>query len=363
MRLAFFALVLWVLAPVSIEAQEKRVTIGFQLVYNPWKAAIAAGAFEDATGYDILWRKFDSGGEVIAALASGSVQLAMAGSSPIAAGVSRGLNLELFWIVEDIASAEALVVREGSGIAAPQDLRGARLGVPFASTTHFHTLFALEQFGIAPREVRIQHLQPPEIVEAWERGDIDAAFVWDPALGRIKRSGKVLITSGQLSNWGKATFDGVVADRRWAAGNPDFMCAFVKTLAAADAAYRDNKDAWSADSNEVLAIVGLIGGNPEDVPGVLELYDFPTLEEQASERWLGGGTAGGAARALKFTSEFLKAERKIPTVLEDYGRTVNPGWVEKVLAGGCRRSTPSRGSPAVLRSRRAKKGEARWASN
>ena len=323
------------LAPADVQAQEKRVTIGYQLVYNPWKAAIAAGAFEAATGYDITWRKFDSGGKVIAALASGSVQLAMAGSSPIAAGVSRGLNLELIWIVEDIASAEALVVREGSGIAAPQDLRGKRLGVPFASTTHFHTLFALEQFGIDPKEVQLQHQQPPEIVEAWEKGEIDAAFVWDPALGQIKRSGTVLITSGQLSNWGKATFDGLIADRSWAARHPDFMCAFVQTIAAADAAYRDNTEAWTADSPEVQAIVGLIGGNPEDVPGVLDLYDFPSLEEQASERWLGGGAAGGGAMALAFTSEFLKGERKIPTVLADYGRAVNPAWVETVLSGGC----------------------------
>ena len=335
MRLALLCVLIWAFAPAAIQAQEKRVTIGYQPIYNPWKAAIAAGAFEEATGYDITWRKFASGGKVIAALASGSVQLAMAGSSPIAAGVSRGLNLELVWIIEDIASAEALVVREGSGITAPQDLRGKRLGVPFASTTHFHTLFALEQFGIDPKDVQLRHLQPPEIVEAWEKGEIDAAFVWDPALGQIKRSGNVLITSGQLSNWGKATFDGLVAERSWAARNSDFMCAFVKTIAVADAAYRDNTEAWTADSPEVQAIVGLIGGNPEDVPGVLDLYDFPSLEEQASERWLGGGAAGGGAKALKLTSEFLKGERKIPTVLEDYSRTVNPAWVEMVLSGGC----------------------------
>jgi taurine transport system substrate-binding protein len=334
-KLAVFAVLVWALVPAAIQAQEKRVTIGYQLIYNPWKTAIATGAFERATGYDITWRKFDSGGKVIAALASGSVQLAVAGSSPIAAGVSRGLNVELVWILEDIASAEALVVRDGSGITAPQDLRGKRIGVPFASTTHFHVLFALEQFGIDPKEVTLRHLQPPEIVDAWQRGEIDAAFVWDPALGQIKRSGKVLITSGQLSDWGKATFDGLVAERGWAARNPDFMCAVVKTIAEADAAYRDNRQAWTADSPEVQAIVGLIGGDPEDVPGVLDLYNFPTVEEQATERWLGGGEESGAAKALKFTAEFLKGERKLPTVLEDYGRAVNPAWVEMVLAGAC----------------------------
>ena len=315
----------------AAQAADKEVTIGYQLVYNPWKVAIVDGAIEKATGYEINWKKFDSGAKVINAMASGDVQIAMAGSSPIAAGVSRGLPIELFWIVEDIASAEALVVRDGSGITAPQDLKGKKLGVPFVSTTHFHTLFALEQFGIDPKEVRVLNMQPNNIAAAWERGDIDAAFIWDPALGRIKKSGKVLITSGQLSAWGKATFDGMVSDKDWAAANPDFMVGLVKSLAAADEAYRSNPAAWGPDSDPVKKIVKLIGGEPKDVPGVLALYDFPTLEAQASTRWLGGGAEGGAARALQFTSEFLKAEKKVDAVLPDYGAVVNATWVDKAL--------------------------------
>ncbi len=316
-------------------AQAQEVTIGYQLIYNPWKVAIVNGEFERATGYKINWRKFDSGAKVSTAMASGDVQLALAGSSPIAAGVSRGLDVELIWIAEDIASAEALVVRDGSGINAPQDLKGKTLAVPFASTTHFHALFALEQFGIDPKELKVLNMQPPQISAAWERGDIDAAFVWDPALGKIKKTGKVLITSGLLSSWGKATFDGMLADRTWAAENPDFMCKFIKTIAATDAAYRSDPAAWGPDSAEVQAIVSLIGGSAEDVPGVLDLYDFPSLEEQASARWLGGGSDGGAAKALAFTSAFLKAEKKIPAVLDDYSTAVNPEWVEAALSGGC----------------------------
>ncbi len=316
-------------------AQAKEVTIGYQLVYNPWKVAIVNGEFEKATGYEINWRKFDSGAKVITAMASGDLHLALAGSSPIAAGVSRGLDVELIWIVEDIASAEALVVRDGSGIDAPQDLKGKILAVPFASTTHFHTLFAMEQFGIDPKDLKILSMQPRDIAAAWERGDIDAAFVWGPALGRIKKTGKVLITSGLLSSWGKATFDGMLANRTWASENPDFMCKFIKTIAAADESYRSDPAAWSPDSAEVQAIVSLIGGSAEDVPGVLDLYDFPSMETQASARWLGGGPDGGAARALTFTAEFLKAEKKIPAVLDDYSIAVNPGWVEAALGGGC----------------------------
>ena len=315
----------------SALAADKEVTIGYQLVYNPWKVAIAGGAFEEATGYEINWQKFDSGAKVITAMASGDVDIAMAGSSPIAAGVSRGVPMELFWITEDIASAEALVVRDGSGIVAPQDLKGKKLGVPFVSTTHFHTLFALEQFGIDPSEVEVLNMQPNQIAAAWERGDIDAAFVWDPALGRIKSSGKVLITSGTLSTWGKATFDGMVASTEFAEANGDFMTSFVKVIAAADEAYRSNPAAWAPDSDEVKAIVGLVGGEPKDVPGVLALYNFPTLEEQASCAWLGCGKDGGAARALFFTSEFLKSEGKVDALQPDYSAFVNPSFVEAAM--------------------------------
>ncbi len=309
----------------------KSVTIGYQGIFNPWKVAIANGDFEKATGYDIDWRKFDSGSSVINAMASGDVQIALAGSSPIAAGVSRGVGIQLFWIGEDIAAAEALVVRNGSGINSPQDLVGKRIGVPFVSTTHFHLLFALEQFKISPKRVRILNMQPNVIASAWESGAIDAAFVWDPALGRIKESGKVLITSGQLSSWGKATFDGLVVNTKWGKANKKFMGKFVSTLAKTDASYRNNAMAWNANSKEVASIVKLVGGDKKMVPGVLALYKFLTLEEQASSAWLGDGKNGGAAQALKFTSEFLKKEKKIDTIQSDYGKFVNVSYIEDAI--------------------------------
>ncbi len=310
---------------------QKEVTIGYQLVYGPWLVPLVDGTFEKETGYKVNIKNFESGAKVINGMASGDVHIALAGSSPIAAGVSRGLDIEVVWIFEDIASAEALVARNGSGIIAPQDLKGKKLGVPFVSTTHFHTLFALEQFGIDPKEVKILNMQPPAIAAAWERGDIDAAFVWDPALARIKKNGKVLITSGQLSSWGKATFDGCVANKKWAAANEDFMVKFIKIVAEADESYRSNPQAWTADSPMVKKMVGLIGGDPKDVPPSLALYGWLPLEVQASDRWLGGGKDGGVARALYFTSQFLLQEKKLEKLLPDYSVVVNPTYVNKAL--------------------------------
>jgi taurine transport system substrate-binding protein len=311
---------------------QKTVTIAHQDMVVPYRTAIVAKELEKATGWTVNWRMFSGGGDVIRAMASGDVKLGEVGSSPIAAAVSQGLNLEVFWILDDIGDAEALVVRNGSGITAPQDLKGKRIGVPFVSTTHFHLLFALEQFKIGANEVRVLNMRPPEIAAAWERGDIDATFVWDPALSKVKQNGRVLVTSGLLSSWGKATFDGYVVDKTFARQNPDFMAAFVRVMAKADEEYRKNQAAWTASSPQVQAVAKVTGAKPEDVPAVMALYRFPTMEEQVSDKWLGGGKDGGAARALAFTSAFLKDQGRVEKVLPDYSSAVNPEWVKRAMA-------------------------------
>ena len=306
-------------------AQAQTVTIGVQSMFAPWKDAIAQKQFEKATGWDIKWRNFDSGGDVMMAMASGDVQIGVAGSSPIAAAVSRGVDAQLFWILDNIADAEALVVRNGSGIVAPQDLAGKTLAVPFVSTTHFHALFALEQFGLTGK-VKVINLQPSDIPAAWERGDIDAAFIWDPALGRLKQSGHVLLTSGQLTHWGKATFDGLVVDKKFAAENGPGMQAFTQVLQDSTASYVNAPKTWTADSPQVINVARQSGAKPEEVPQVLALYRFPLASEQAGTAWLGGG----AAKALGATADFLKAQKKIPALLPDYSVAINPAFVQNI---------------------------------
>jgi taurine transport system substrate-binding protein len=312
-------------------AQQKEVTIAYQQIAGPLIVAISNGTVEKATGYKVNWRQFESGAKVATAMTSGDVQIGVIGSSPLSAAVSRGVELQLFWILDDINEAEALVVRNGAKIDKPADLKGKKLGVPMASTTHFHTMFALELWGIKPSELEILNMQPNQIAAAWERGDIDAAFVWDPALARIKQTGKVLITSGELSKKGKATFDGIAVNKKWGEANADFMAKLVKAVADADASFRSNPGAWGADSANAKVISAKIGGEPKDSADAIKLYAYPSLEQQASSAWLGGGKDGGATKALKATADFLKDQKRIDAVTPDYSVFVTPKYAEAAL--------------------------------
>jgi taurine transport system substrate-binding protein len=330
--IASLALAMSALTTPIAFAQQKEVTIAYQDMMVPWRYAHAKGVLEKETGYKVNFRKFGGGGDVIRAMASGQVHIGEAGSAPVASALSQGLPIELIWILDDIADAEAMVARKASGVKSVADLKGKKIGVPFTSTTHFHTLVALEAAKVNPNDVRILNMRPPEIAAAWQRGDIDATFIWNPVLDKVKADGVVLTSSGKISKeTGKATFDGVVAQRDWAKANQDFVVKFIKAVAAADEDYRKNRSKWVVGSPMVKAVADITGAKAEDVPAGMALYQFPSIAEQVSKTWLGGGKGGGAAQSLAATAAFLKSQGTINNTLADYSVGVNPRYAE--LAG------------------------------
>ena len=319
----------WVVSPLiglPALAADQEVTIAYQTTVEPSKVPQADGDYEKATGWKINWRKFESGAEVLAAVASGDIQIGYVGSSPLAAAASRELPIQTIYIAAEIGDAEALVVRNGSGIAKPADLVGKKVAVPFVSTTHYSLLAALKHWKVDPTKVQILNLRPTEITAAWQRGDIDAAYVWDPALGKVKESGKVLVSSTSVAKWGAPTFDAWIVRKDFAAQHPEVVKQFVAITARAYQQYRAKPAAWTADSPQVGKIARLTGATPAEIPALLAGSVFPIAKEQASARLLGGGTA----TAILQTSQFLTEQQTVDKVLSSYAPYVDATFVKSV---------------------------------
>ena len=152
-----------------------------------------------------------------------------------------------------------------------------------------------------------------------------------PFFPKIKQNGKVLVTSGELSKKGKATFDGMAVQKKWGEQNADFMAKLVKAIAEADASFRNSPAQWNATSANAKAISNKIGGEAKDAAEAIKLYAYPTLEQQVSPAWLGGGKSGGAAKALQATASFLKEQKRIDDAAPDYSVFVNPKYAEAAL--------------------------------
>ncbi|MBD9427866.1 taurine ABC transporter substrate-binding protein [Pseudomonas sp. PDM15] len=309
------------LSSLSLTAAAADFTVAYQTTVDPAKVAQADGAYEKASKSEIVWRKFDGGAEVITAVASGDVQIGYVGSSPLAAAATRQLPVQTFLIATQIGAAEALVARDGSKISKPEDLIGKKVAVPFVSTGHYSLLAALKHWNIDPAKVQVLNLAPPAIISAWKRGDIDATYVWDPALGVAKENGKVLITSGELSELGAPTFDAWIVRKDFAEKHPEVVRAFAKVTLDAYADYRQDPKAWLAEQDNIAKLVKLSGAKAEDIPLLLQGNVFPLAADQATA--LGAPTT----QAITDTAKFLKEQGKVDAVLPDYAPYVSNQYV------------------------------------
>ena len=308
----------------AAEAADKSIVVAYQTDALPSSVAIANGEFAKETGFKIDFRRFDSGAEIFAAIASGDVQVGYVGSSPYAAATSRGLDVKAFYLASISGVDEALVVRNGSGINSLADLKGKKLAAAPVSTDHYQLLQLIKSLGLTEKDVQVFAIPQPDIVAAYNRGDIDGGFVWDPALTQLKKNGKVLITSKEVAERGAPTFSAWVATTKFANENPDFLKNFAHVIDKYQTSFVTDPAAWGPDSDNAKTLAALLGGKPEDQAAALKNLNLLPVGVQASDAWLGGGEKSGLAKILKDTAAFLKEQKKISQVLPSYAAFVTP---------------------------------------
>ena len=311
--------------------QSRTVAIGYIPTPNPWLYPAGDGTFERETGYKINWVRLDTSNQVIQALHEGRVQIGYSDSVPIAIGMSGGVDMELFWIASLVEYSEALIGRNLSKVTDPQSLRGKKIATPFWSSCHYQTIFALEQFDIPANKVELYNMSPDEIVANWRRGTIDAACVSYPALERLLPDARIMAWAGWIGRWGRPTFRGFVANRKWSAANPEFMAKFVEIIEATNGNYRANPARWTSTSPEVRSIVAMVGHQANIPPQLAALTLLESFEQQ-SPRGLGGGKTGMAAKSLQDSAKILENFGMIKKALDDYSAFVTPKWAEAAVA-------------------------------
>ncbi|MGX9243677.1 taurine ABC transporter substrate-binding protein [Pantoea dispersa] len=307
------------LALMTFQAQAVNMTVAYQTSAEPAKVAQADNTFAKESGATVDWRKFDSGASVLRALASGDVQIGNIGSSPLAVAATQQLPIEAFLLASQLGNSEALVVKKG--ISSPKDLIGKRIAVPFISTTHYSLLAALKHWGIKPNQVQLVNLQPPAIIAAWQRGDIDGAYVWAPAVNELEKDGKVLTDSSQVGQWGSPTLDVWVVRKDFARQHPEVVTAFARSAIAAQQAYIANPQQWLQQPDNLSKLSRLSGVPESDVPGLVKGNTYLTAQQQVEQ------LGKPVNKAIVDTAQFLKEQGKVPDAASDYSSFVTTRFV------------------------------------
>ncbi|MTI69899.1 MAG: taurine ABC transporter substrate-binding protein [Firmicutes bacterium] len=308
----------------------KEINFGILRVPNEQTIAIAEGLFDKYftdKGIKCNFIVFDSGVDANKALASGSIDFATMGNTNSIIALSMDLDVEMIYIHEVLGEIEALAVKNKSGINKIKDLSGEKIATPFASTSHYCLLNALKDAGVDD-EVELLDMQTPEIVAAWERGDIKAAYTWQPSLGKLLEDGEILISSEDMANNGYVTANVEVVRKEFSKKYPELVTDFITCLSEA-------KDIYIKDQEKAATIVAEeLEITKEDALKQMNGSIWCTPKELISNKYFGTNKKpGDFVTIMKDTSDFLKKQGSIDNSpsKEEFDKYVNPLYIQNSL--------------------------------
>lgn len=266
--------------------------------------------------------------QFMAALAGGSLDSCAIGSSPMVSAFSQGLDISLVYIQKIITTAEALVVRNQSGVTNVAGLKGKRIGVPFNTSAHFALIGALRKANLKPTDVSLINMKPDSLLATWIRGEIDAAYIWYPFLGQLaERDGQILTTTADLSDIGLSVFDGIVVRNEFKKNNPEVLLTYLKSYAATCERFRSHQDDVVTDFSKFL-------GLPADTTRqYVSTFITLTPKEILSKAWMGqpGVKDSGVLNSLKAQADFLVEAKQLENVPASFEKFVDSSFVASMV--------------------------------
>ena len=317
------ATILVALSLGSAKAIDK-ITVAYFLEWPlPNLAAKANGSFEENMGVDVNWRAFGNGNEMAAAMASGDVQIAYSqGLVPFVVAVTEGVPLKLVSVAVSYAGNDNCVVRRDAGISQEnaEDLEGRTVATPIGNVTHYKLLRTLAHLEVDVTKVNLVAMNPPEGAAALARGDVDMACGFGGALQRMKHFGDVLMSAEEQEAIGIRVFDIVSVTEDIANQHPDLVTQFLQIT-------EDANNAFKADAEAMLpAIAKQSGQDIEGSRAMLELFSFPTRDQQLSDDWMGGTVQ----TFIDEIAAFYVRHGALESALENYDPTIDTSFMEAV---------------------------------
>ncbi|WP_027107819.1 ABC transporter substrate-binding protein [Lacticigenium naphthae] len=306
------------------------ITIGYLRVPNDEMVALSSGIYEeyfDEKGIETNFIVFDSGVDANKALTSGSIDFASMGNTNGIIALANGIEVELIWLHEILGEIEGLAVRKESGIETVSDLKGKKIATTFASTSHYSLLQALDNAGIA-EDVELLDMQTMDIVAAWERGDIDAAYTWQPSLGKLLEDGEMIISSAEVAEMGHKTANVLLARKEFSEFNPEIVADFIEATIVGGDVYRNDAAEAAMTVSKTLEITA------DEALSQMAGSIWLSPEEEIAKEYLGTSEqSGDFSKVMKETGDFLEDQGSISASPEQaaYDEFINPRYIEMVL--------------------------------
>lgn len=314
--------------PITGEIYPSQINIGI-IEGGPESAILLKEDYLNGIGIKVNAVTYSAGTDINNAVVSGDVDVASFGSSPIALGIASGIKYKAVFVpYVQGGNIEALAAKKDLGAGSVADLKGKTIAAPFGTTSHYALLNALELAGLSSSDVTLLDMGGQDIVAAWTRGDIDAAYIWSPALDECLKDGVILTNDGELAEQGVLIPEVAVAGIDFSEKYPTLVSRYVKALMDVYDLVKENPE------QAVKDVADWEGITEESAKGQIDDNIWVSGKEQLSEDYLGtADEKGKLAGTLKTIADFHQLQGNISQAPDEKSieDAVDPSFAELAL--------------------------------
>jgi taurine transport system substrate-binding protein len=306
-------------AQAAVAGGHSEITVAYFLEWPmPFEYAKQMGTYDEELGVKVNWVSFESGVKMSAAMASGDVHLSVSqGVPPFVVAASAGQDLQILDVAVSYADNDNCVVKSDLEIDkdSAAELAGKKVAVPLGTAAHYGFLKQMSHFGVDVGSMEVVDMDPPDGAAAIAQGAVDMFCGWGGSLRRAKEHGNILLTGSEKTDLGILVFDVTSGPAGWVAENSELVAKFLKITADANAMWAD-----SSNHAKMLPAIAKDAGMDETATAeTMSTFVFPTVDDQLSATWLGGG----AQEFMKGVADVFVAAESIDSALGSYAGNVN----------------------------------------
>jgi len=240
----------------SDEAETTPIKILVQPAYWSTAAFVAQdqGFFEEA-GLDVEIELVPNQAAQVPLLISGEAEFGVGGNAATAVALGQGLPFEIIVAASRNESSKdeatnAIVVEADSELQNAAQLEGKKVAMAGSKgLSEYMVRVAVEAAGGDPDKVSLVQLDQPSGIAALEKGDVDAALVFQPYTAQSIADGKRAIAYPSFDSSPGALYSAWFATKSYLAGNADVAEKFIEAIEKANTFSTENPE----EANALLA--------------------------------------------------------------------------------------------------------------
>ena len=272
-----------------------RIAIQPYPLYTPIYVAKELGTLEKALkeiDVEVEWTSFKSGPLVNESFASGQQDIGVVGDVPAIIAKSSGQNNIIISNAAYGEKALAVLVKSGSTITNPSQLKGKKIAYVKGSYAHHLLSIVLENEGLTLDDIQSVNLAAGDIPSAIESGEVDAGVLWEPFITQLVNQNRVeVLVDGTNIKRGNLV---VMATQDYATKNPEAIQIFLKVYNEAAQYIADNpqkaaelvSDDFSLSADELVEVFKNFNYSPkisdEDIAELKVVEEFLRKEKLTS---------------------------------------------------------------------------------